>query len=227
MKKLLSLVLAAATMLCLCAPAFADEQNMNITATTNVPTMKVVVPKNPKITFNPYGLDVTVGEDTVSDVIIADPMVVENQSNVPVKVAIKVTGTVKGHAAFATSAPTSTDTKNSVYLLLTAAVVKDKAAAEGLVAGTAGADGVHVVSTTAKEVKGFEAKADASVKNVLAKGTGTAAATEGGFMGLLFSGSCTEKPAQDWAKTDIIGANVAFTFTPLRPSATDGFDWTP
>jgi len=224
MKKLLSLALACATVLCLSAPAFALDQSLSVTAATNVPTIKVVMPSNVKgVTLNPYKLEVKytpvktgATEVTKKTQIVAPTMFVTNLSSVDMKVAMTVTGTVGGNAKLGTAsfASDTTTKTNSVFLTLEAAV-KDDQTEVAATAFTADEAGKMIISTTKKEMTGFKKADAAAATNTLkaCKADGSVA-DAGGYLALSFGGDCVTTPTIDWTKSDTVGASIAFTFTP-------------
>ncbi len=226
MKKLLSLALACATVLTMSIPAFAAEQALEVKGTTNVPTIKMVMPTNAKgLVFNPYGLSVKytpvksgATEKTATTQIVAPTMFVKNLSTCDVGVKMSVTGTVGGNAKLMSGTAVA-ETKNSVCLALEAKIVDDEteltATAIGSIANTNA--GQLILTTSKQEVKGFDkATTTFDKSNSLQKSAdGTAAAAKCAYLALQFSGDCAKTPTIDWAKSDTVGANIAFTFVPL------------
>lgn len=97
-KKLMSLALASALALSLAAPAFAADNETDITATYTPPTISVVVPQTAAAFINPLGLDIKVdatnGPTLSGRQIISAPMALKNTSASDLQVGATVSVTV-------------------------------------------------------------------------------------------------------------------------------------
>ena len=135
LKKLASLLMVAAMIVALAVPAFgatATEKavssatnSLTITATTNTPAIKMMVPSAVAVVINPYGLNYSytpagASAATTSDYkIISDVGAVKNLTQAPVKVQVKVAGTIAGGGAFATDYATAEDaTDKKVFMFI-------------------------------------------------------------------------------------------------------------
>ena len=217
-KKIMSTALAGAMALSLSVPAFAAansdtslEQNTAITGTTQAPTIKITVPATGAVTVNPYKMEVTVGSDTKTDQIISATQFIENASDVAVKVSAQVTGTAAGNLAFATaSTQTKAVTTNSVFMYFEM-VASDDGSTEPTWATAYDSKSTTQILVSTKATK----KADMLT---LAAGTGTAAASTGGYAAFHLAGDAASTPTTAWAAADKADVAIAFTFTPTATS---------
>lgn len=97
-KKLASLALACVMCVSLAVPAFAADNETNITATYTPPVISVVVPQTAAAFINPLGLDIKVdatnGPTLSGRQIISAPMTLKNQSASDLQVGATVSVTV-------------------------------------------------------------------------------------------------------------------------------------
>lgn len=203
MKKFLSTVLALAMALSLCVPAFAADTVLNgvdglgegavveVTGTTQTATVKVTVPSGGNVVLNPYGLDYTVegAANPVQDQIISAEQYIVNESNMPIKVSTKVTGTIEGTGDFAAASAVS-ETDKKVFLNFEIGKTTAK--------GTAAAS-YEKVNLTKTQVSCTDI--------VMDKVGGTNPA-----IAFKFTGDAAKNPTNPWTTDDIIGASIAFTF---------------
>lgn len=214
-KKIMSSALAGVMALSLAVPAFAAdgdlEQSTAITGTTQAPTIKITVPATGTVTVNPYKMEVTVGSDTKTDQIISATQFIENASDVAVKVSAQVTGTAAGNLAFATaSTQTKAVTTNSVFMYFEM-VASDDGSTEPTWATAYDSKSATQILISTKATK----KADMLT---LAAGTGTAAASTGGYAAFHLAGDAASTPTTAWAAADKADVAIAFTFTPTATS---------
>ena len=217
-KKIMSTALAGVMALSLAVPAFAAantdtslEQNTAITGTTQAPTIKITVPATGTVTVNPYKMEVTVGGSGVTDQIISATQFIENASDVAVKVSAQVTGTAAGNLAFATaSTQTKAVTTNSVFMYFEM-VASDDGSTEPTWATAYDSKSATQILISTKATK----KADMLT---LAAGTGTAAASTGGYAAFHLAGDAASTPTTAWAAADKADVAIAFTFTPTATS---------
>ena len=206
-KKIMSTALAGVMALSLAVPAFAAanaetalEQNTAITGTTQAPTIKITVPATGTVT----GSDVT-------DQIISATQFIENASDVAVKVSAQVTGTAAANLAFATaSTQTKAVTTNSVFMYFEM-VASDDGSTEPTWATAYDSKSATQILISTKATK----KADMLT---LAAGTGTAAASAGGYAAFHLAGDAASTPTTAWAAADKADVAIAFTFTPTATS---------
>ena len=218
-KKLVSTALAGAMALSLSVPAFAAdtdlEQSTNITGTTQAPTIKITVPATGAVTVNPYKMAVSVGGSDVTDQIISATQYIENASDVALKVSAEVTGTAAGNLAFATASTQGSraPTTNSVFMYFEM-VASDDGSTEPTWATAYDSKAATQILVSTKATK----KADMLT---LAAGTGTAAASAGGYAAFHLAGDAASTPTTAWAAADKADVAIAFTFTPTAtPTAT-------
>lgn len=218
-KKLVSTALAGAMALSLSVPVFAAdtdlEQSTNITGTTQAPTIKITVPATGAVTVNPYKMAVSVGGSDVTDQIISATQYIENASDVALKVSAEVTGTAAGNLAFATASTQGSraPTTNSVFMYFEM-VASDDGSTEPTWATAYDSKATTQILVSTKATK----KADMLT---LAAGTGTAAASAGGYAAFHLAGDAASTPTTAWAAADKADVAIAFTFTPTAtPTAT-------
>lgn len=218
-KKLVSTALAGAMALSLSVPVFAAdtdlEQSTNITGTTQAPTIKITVPATGAVTVNPYKMAVSVGGSDVTDQIISATQYIENASDVALKVSAEVTGTAAGNLAFATASTQGSraPTTNSVFMYFEM-VASDDGSTEPTWATAYDSKAATQILVSTKATK----KADMLT---LAAGTGTAAASAGGYAAFHLAGDAASTPTTAWAAADKADVAIAFTFTPTAtPTAT-------
>lgn len=130
-KKFISSVLAGACALSMTSiAAFAADatvtdlgsdgyasQEVTVTSTTQVPTLKVTVPTTADVVVNPYRLNVTT-PITSSDTIISPEYEIKNESDCGVTISATVKATPGGAAAIATKPLKGTETTKSVFMYL-------------------------------------------------------------------------------------------------------------
>lgn len=199
-KKLLGLALSGAMAFSMMAPAMAVTVNdlaegaeVEVTGTTQLPTIEVEVPANAAIILNPYGIQADIPDAfgtglTDTDQIISPVYAIENKSGIGIKVSGTVTGTIEG-AEFATSTAVA-ETDKKVFLQI------------GFDAGASASaqpSSKVTVATTATNL------AEVTVD----KAGGTNA-----FATFQFSGDASKNPTTTWVEDDTVGAALAFTFTP-------------
>lgn len=213
-KKIMSTALASVMALSLAVPAFAAdgdlEQNAAITGTTQAPTIKITVPATGAVTVNPYKMAVSVDGSDVTDQIISATQYIENASDVAIKVSAEVTGTAAGNLAFATATTQGTKavTTNSVFMYLEMDVAdKNDGTADPTWATAYDSKSTKQILVSTKATK----KADMLT---LAAGTGTAAASTGGYAAFHLAGDAASTPTTAWAAADKADVAIVFTFTP-------------
>jgi len=208
MKKLLSIALACATVLCLAAPVFAAEtdltQNTAITGSTNVGTIKLTVPGTGNVTLNPYKLKVKVDSKDVQDQVISTTQGIKNESTVPLQLGVTVTSTVGGKMVLATKT-TAGDSK-----LTTKSAFLQFEVAKSSTEPKADFDWTTATGKTAITLKKGAATFDkAATPIVLDASSGTA-----DYLAFHLTGDAVGTPAEAWAADDKVDVAVAFTFLP-------------
>lgn len=203
MKKLVSAALAGAMALSLSTTALAasvsdvsEPVEVEVSGTTEVPTIKISVPASGSVILNPYRLDVEIGEKddgsalTSSSQVISATQYIVNESDLAVNVTTSVTGTADG-AKFSAATVGADATEKLVYLTFNIAATTD-GETEPTTWGTA-----KPLSTTAVT---FDA-----IKMDKKGGTNVA-------VGYKLEGDATANPKEAWTTDDTVGAMVTFTF---------------
>lgn len=242
MKKLLSGAMAAAMALSISATAlaadtipegFAEQSatgNVKITGSTQLPTIKVMLPTSGSVILNPYKLTVGSGDDATTDQVISDTQYITNRSNMAVRVTASVTGAVAGNAKFS---PTSTTaepaegatalTSNSAYVVFEMIGADDSTTAVDSWDGAATAV-LKVGAVTAACAEGADdtAKNKATLMNAATIGEdGTTPATTNGYIAFHLTGDAVSAPKTAWVAADKISATIAFSFSPEVVAAAD------
>ena len=204
-KKMLGLALSGAMALSMTVPALAadttisdlsDSAELEITGTTQVPKIEVVVPATGEVILNPYGMTVANPPTgaTATDQILSAVQAIENKSEIAIKVSGTITGVAEG-VTLTTSTPDNT--KKEVKLTFKIAKSADATTAP---TGT-GVD----LTTSAQDI------AAAAVELDKTGGSNP-------FATFQLSGSASKNPESVWTADDVIGATVAFTFEPNAPT---------
>ena len=147
--------------------------------------------------------------------IISATQFIENASDVALKVSAEVTGTAAGNLAFATASTQGSraPTTNSVFMYFEM-VASDDGSTEPTWATAYDSKATTQILVSTKATK----KADMLT---LAAGTGTAAASAGGYAAFHLAGDAASTPTTAWAAADKADVAIAFTFTPTAtPTAT-------
>lgn len=240
MKKLVSMFLALVMALSLTIPAFASSGTVKVEGSIQVPTLNVVLPTTASMILNPYSMDVTLvkGEAAVHDQVISPVMEVTNLSNIGIQVGVQIAGTKgKGDVTFSNASTATSTTKNAfIYAVFkigaTGMTIADPTNVTADAANVAILDEPAAGSTTGtlKDVTNFETTAGAAADadntlaaTVLDPVSNKQVAAPTGVLGFKFFGDTS--PVTTWTDKDILGATLAFTFTPVAvdntPSAGD------
>lgn len=199
MKKLMSAALAGALALSLSVPAFAADTTVGmdglsegaiveVTGKTETATVRILVPATGDIILNPYKLDVDVDGSPVQTQIISSTQYIVNESNLPVKVSTKVTGTIEGADFSATTAVAEKTKKVNLKFGIAATSAKDT------------------------EPGSFTEKALAKTETAFDDITMDKKGGANPVIGYKFSGDASENPDTPWTQDDIVGATIAFSF---------------
>lgn len=202
--KLFALVLACVMVLSMATPAFAEE--LNITGSTQAPTINVTVPSTGTVIINPYEMEVTQGDAEVTDKIISATQYIVNESDVAIGITVAITGTASGNAVLATAALKGTETTNSVFMYLEIA----KATADD---GTGDPTWAESYTKAAGQI--IVTSKETTTKDVLVLGAGDETATYAAFR---LAGDVASKPATAWTTTDKVDVKIVFTFNPVAAS---------
>lgn len=189
-------------------PAYASDENgkysTEIEAECTLPEIVVTLPSTGQIYFNPYKLPVEIDGENTKEQIISEPVSIENESEVPLNVAVTVVGKVKDGSdmALSTTSTQGIGTKKKAFLYFEIKAVSnpDQVSWDS----EYDADKHLIVRTIAK-----------TKKNMVTIG----AVDQSNHYGVFrLTGDCVSFPKQGWAETDGIEVEIAFTFTPLaRP----------
>ena len=155
--------------------------------------INVLVPSSGELVINPYGLEVDIDGGVATDQIVHSCQTLINLSDFPVIVDVSVTGTIPAEsgAGFVSAPPAQDAPGKDVFLY--AEFQQDPSVWVGEYWGLP-----------------YQVLADASGENVLTLDAGG----EGYFR--MF-GAMSVYPEEPWSDTDIFGAVLSFTFTPVYP----------
>lgn len=215
-KRLLCVVLTLALLFTAQSAAAAAEtgnrRSMTITAKCKMPTIQVTVPSTGNVYLNPFKLPVSIGGEDSYEQIISTPNCIANQSDIPLKVDVKVTGAIKAGsdmtlATTSTQGSTSTSKRAFIYFEIQPADTDDP---DDVLWDDEYDKTKHIVISTVESGK--------SKKNVLTLAPKTLdgkMAEEGGYAAFRLTGDAVETPKNAWTAQDGITVEVAFTFTPV------------
>lgn len=235
MKKTICAFLAIVMCMALAIPVFADDDiasGTQYTGKIQTPTIKVTAGTTNAVILNPYlikitkqsvlsgDLSITSGDNFATTPSVVSPtLVLTNESNVPIKMSLSVTGQIPqgSTAKFLTSDTTSTDKTHGVFMFVSVTNVGSKAdankptASDGLTTPPQyAASSVYSTSNTSGTqavVKAGEVKmTDFTTLAVPASG-------EKGYVSIDIGGACSTTPTTAWASTDTVDVKLAFTFT--------------
>lgn len=238
-KKLACTTLAGLMAVSMTVPAFAatisdigglSDIGLDISGSTEVPTISVTVPTTGSVITNPYKLSVDVsaandGSDLTTDQIISATQFIESESNVPLNLSVTATGEIptESKAVFSTASVANNAklTNKSLFLYLQ------------LKAATASLDASGNVETAAPDFQAFDAKTDIVIgakqvtkPNILTldaarkEQSGGADVTVPAVAGFRLAGDAVTTPTEAWTNKDIVNVKLAFTFTPTATTVT-------
>ena len=197
-KKIMSTALAGVMALSLSVPALAAAntetsltQNTEVTGSTEAPTIKITVPATNTVIVNPYKMTVqNAAGDDVTDQIVSATKYIKNESDVALKVSAEVTGKPAGALTLATASTQGSraPTTNSVFMYFEMDVAdKTDGTADPTWATAYDSKAATQILVSTKATK----KADMLT---LAAGTGTAAASAGGYAAFHLAGDAASTP---------------------------------
>lgn len=211
-KSIVSLAVAGGLALAMVAPAsaatFYNGQGTKFTALCQLPEIVVKVPTTGAIYLNPLDLPVHVGQDDEAGQILSTPSCIENQSEVPLKVSVEVTGAIgEGSdmilSSYSTKDMNLTSKRAFMYFEMHVANSDDT---ERFKWDTAFDAEKHImVRTTTKRKKDMITLAAAKNGEV---------ASKGGYGVFRIAGDAVKAPKSEWKSTDKVNVEIAFTFTP-------------
>lgn len=215
-KRLLCVVLTLALLFSAQSAAAAAEtgniRSTIITAKCRMPVIKVTVPSTGSVYLNPHKLSVSIDGEGRYDQIICTPCIIANESDIPLKVDVKVTGKINPGsdmelATSSTKDSTSTSKRTFVYFEIQST---DTRSPRDVYWDDEYDKSKHIVISSAEEGK--------SKKNVLTLAPKTPdgkMAEEGGYAAFRLTGDAIEAPKNAWTAKDGLSVEVAFTFTPV------------
>lgn len=207
MKKRLKLCLILALLLSLSSPAYAlaaQGSSTEITAEPYLPDIKieVVVPAAGNVYINPYQLPIKVDGKIENKQVISDTFGIENQSEVPLKVDVAVTGKIKPRSTMglltrSASSVTTTMKKAFIYFEIHAVSDLSSVTWDSRYSSTK-----HIVVRESTQFKKGMIILDMCDK-------------EKRFGAFRLAGDCVKNPSEPWSNEDGVEVEAVFTFTPL------------
>jgi hypothetical protein len=252
MKKLICVFLAIVMCMALALPVFADDE-ANVTGTSysstvKTPTIKVLGSASNTILLNPYNIavakasvvsgdDDTYGTNTQTTAgVIAPTTVLENKSDVPIKLSISVTGSIPqgSTATFSATEPAETEKTHKVFMYVDVKNVEPfvpdddhpiPAATDALINGIAAyaADKVYSATNTSGTqavVKAGEVKMTDLLTMAVPDTSGDD--DEQGFVTIDVGGVCSSAPQTPWGENDKVAVSLAYTFVASSNSVGSG-----
>lgn len=235
-KKVASALLATTMMLGAAVPAFATDLTtadaltsadnaLEVSGSLTAPTIKVVLPTAGSMVMNPYQLKVqftgdgeTSNQDHTEQVLYKSQFI-QNQSNVPMKVSVTVTGKLGADAdkiTFASAAFKGNETTKSVYLFLQQKVA-DAAAPDAHTIDWEDAKYNKatdvLIGTKAVKLENF-ATLDAATMT-------SGAVTSCSALAYRLNGSLTTAPSTAWTADDKIDVTIAYSFATIANTVDD------
>lgn len=194
------------------AAAITESHTMIIEATCRLPIIRVTIPTRAEVYLNPFEIPVSIGGIESAAQVISTPASIANMSEVPLKVDVTVTGTIKENSTMAlTETPTGgtgSDKEAFVYFEIVQANTGNPDDVTWAVAYDASK---HIVVKNGAVTK-------ENVLTLPAK-TSNDEVAENGYAPFRLAGDAVEEPTDEWNEDDGIDVTVAFTFTPLPYSS--------
>ena len=209
-KRLLCVVLALALLFsaqsAAAAAEAANERSTIITATPRMPIINVTVPTTGEVYLNPLQLPVYVFGEETNDQIISYPLTIANESDIPLQVDVRVTGTVRPESdmTLAASPTNKTGTSKSAFIYFEMkpsdpydpySVEWDESydASKHIPVSTGGASKSSIVTLDAMTMYGEVV----------------------GGAAFRLTGDAVRTPTNAWTWEDGVDVSIAFTFTPI------------
>ena len=215
MKKFMSLILACLMALSLCATAFAADvtdlsegAELELTSVTKGATIRITVPASLTIGLNPYEMNVKLDngklvDDTAAGAQVISPIYkLENQSTLPIDVAVSVAATAEGVTLLTsgTTIPSTDTTKSAIVQMKYLASQPSATELTALPSGTA-----TTITLDAENTVAGSKVVTMAVPNATTPTTSN--------LYFTFEGKLNKKATTAWTADDIVGATIAFTFT--------------
>lgn len=241
MKKTISLFLVMVMCMALALPVFAGDAT-STGPTTNVgaeyegkvqtATIQVTAGTTGKVFLNPYNIQITKnsvvsgsGTTTIAPSVIAPTLVLTNQSNVPLKMSLTVTGVIPtGSTAKFLTTDTTVDTEKNHGVFMYIDVKNKGSLATAPTASdslTSVADYTPSSVYSADNPNGTQAVVKAgAVKMTDFTTLAVPAANQQGYVTVDIGGKCASSPTDPWSDKDTVNVQFAFTFTATKNSGT-------
>lgn len=217
MKKLMSAALAGVMALSMGATALAsgttvtdlsEGAELELTSVTKGATIRIAVPTSLTIGLNPYEMNVKLDngklvDDTAAGAQVISPIYkLENQSTLPIDVAISVAATAEG-VTLLTSGTTIPSTDTSKSAIVQMKYIAGQPSATELTALPGGT--ATTITLDAENTVAGSKTATMAVPNDTTPTSSN--------LYFTFEGKLNKKAATAWTSEDIVGATIAFTFT--------------
>lgn len=203
-KKRILLLLSTALMLSLSPHAFAaTKMNTKIKAACQLPDVSVKVPSTGQVFINPYEMSVEIDSTETDAQIVSTPTAIENETIVPIRVDVTVTGKVKegSDMTLSTSPVDSTLTRKKAFVYFEMVAANSSTPDPDSWASEFDTNQHLAVRTSTRTRKNMV---------VLAEG-----GEDGCFGAFRLAGSCAAAPKIAWTEADGIDVEIAFTFHPM------------
>ncbi|MBQ9493556.1 MAG: hypothetical protein IJR54_07490 [Oscillibacter sp.] len=228
-KKLISMVVTAAMVFALAAPAFAfgggatsgstgstgssgtEEDTVAVDSTIKTPTVKVTVPTAGAVILNPYQMKFTVDGNDKTDPFYSAPIICKNESDCDLDVAVKATATAEGEVVITAADSVDTDEPGAKNVSLT--LTTGKFAAEDSTAHTANTTTALDLEASGTEY-GFGADGDETETPLTMPYS-----EDPTYFGFILTGKVNKKTTNVWAETDKVSVTIVLTFTPQAIAA--------
>ncbi len=211
-RKVLLCVLTVLTLFCSTRPAAAllsNERSTVIGGDTRLPVIRVLVPTRAEVYINPYQLPVEIDGETRREPILCTPAVIASASDIPLKVSVTVTGTVKEESDMTlAAAPTGgAGTTKSAFVYFEIVQSNSDEVINSLWAGAYDpANHIRIVADVPQTRTDIMTLPPMTKDNEIARG---------GYAQFRLTGDAVWKPTSEWTTKDGINVIVAFTFTPV------------
>jgi len=226
-KKLFSMFMAIAMILCLAVPAFADDPpTATTTKTSNLagdivePTVTVTMPTTTnKLILNPYKLKITTsdaatGDDAAladaTDQVLSVGLAIKNESTAPVKVGLKAVAT-GATLTFANKPCTGKEATKSVFAFVE--LLKGTSDTAPTTGWAKPADVNAKVYPQLVFVGGTDGVENAAIETL------PAGSTTANYLYYKIGGNSAIDPTGGWTSSDTLAVALTFSFTPTVPKA--------
>lgn len=211
-RKALFCALVVLVLICSTQPAAAllsNERGTVIESSTNMPVINVTVPSSAEVYINPFQLPLEIDNESRREQIVCTPAVIASASNIPLKVSVTVTGTVKqgSDMTLATSPTGGIGTVKSAFVYFEIVQSDWDYVRNGLWAAAYDpAKHIRIVSGVSQTMTDMLTLEPLNKYGEIAKG---------GYAQFRLAGDAVRKPTNEWNEKDGMDVTVAFTFTPV------------